>query len=565
MSKFNSDNFIENYSFYHKVIYVFAILSVVLNIFIQKDLPTNTLIVICLILAFFLVADSIMYYLEYFGSYTFFTMFRYVELLVFSVIQGLVDKSSILLAVLLILVAFVAVEFVLQGSDYDVNSMHQKKYALILPMFLSIVIAYDQTSEAAWFTYFVMEFMLFMVVYIIVNWFAKLHSVHIKQVNDMSLEISQVETNNAKLLEYQERVKTINEQINYQKFELAHANKVLEQVNIEVNSQTDVMRYMTSTFDILKCINVLTDAIMDVKKPKLCAIYVDKNVYMNSLSSCIIKTNYSSMQRRLKKEIESIFEVVANGTGCTGVLYDDNLKQFKFIGDANINAMSVMPFVDNNKVYGMMLVGSDDKEFFSNGLGYYENCIVEFNVAVNRTKLYIKMQDMARKDGLTGIYNRIYFNELFEKALSDAKRRKKPISVALFDIDKFKNVNDTYGHIAGDKVIQMVASMGQKYADMYSGFTCRYGGEEFLLVLPDYDEEKALAVVEELHNEIKSTPVTYNDIEISVNVCIGLTSYPSLCDNTKILVSRADKAMYYGKKNGRGRLIVDNPSIDYEE
>ena len=72
----------------------------------------------------------------------------------------------------------------------------------------------------------------------------------------------------------------------------------------------------------------------------------------------------------------------------------------------------------------------------------------------------------------------------------------------------------------------------------------------------------ALEVLEKMHEEIKSTPVNFNGTDISINVCIGLSTYPSLCDNTNILISRADKAMYYGKKSGRGRLVVDNPQVD---
>lgn len=560
MSKFNSDNFINNYAFYHKIIYIFAMLTVILNIFIQDNISSNNLIIVGMILLLFFIADSILYALDYFGSYTFFMMFRYIEVLTFSVIQGMLVNSAVLCAVMLILVIYSGTEFILQGVDYDTNSIQQRKYAFILPMVLNIIVAYDQEGEGLWFAYFVMEFMLFIVVQIVVNWFVKLHIAHEKEKNKLIFEMSQIETNNTKLLEYQERVKTINEQINYQKFDLAKAYKELAQVNIEVSSQTEVMKYMTSTFDILKSINVLTDAIMDVKKPKFCAIYVDKNVYMNEFGSCIIKTNYSSLQRRLNKEIESIFGNLNSENN--EIIYDEDLKKFKFIGDANINAIAVMPFIDGDRMYGMMLVGSDDRKFFSKGLGYFENCIVEFNVAVNRTRLYLQMQDMARKDGLTGIYNRIYFNELFENAISDTKRRNKPIAVAMFDIDKFKSVNDTYGHIAGDMVIKMVANAGQKYADRHGGFTCRYGGEEFLLVLPDYDENMALPILEKLHNEIKNTRVKYNDMEIDVNVCIGLTSYPNLCNEPKFLVSRADNAMYYGKKNGRGRLIVDGPMID---
>lgn len=169
---------------------------------------------------------------------------------------------------------------------------------------------------------------------------------------------------------------------------------------------------------------------------------------------------------------------------------------------------------------------------------------------------------MARKDGLTQIYNRVYFGQLFAAAAEEATKKQQPLSVALFDIDKFKNINDTYGHLAGDKVIKMVASIDDKFARAHGGFACRYGGEEFLLVLPGYDETQALPILEEMHKEIQTTIVQYDDKEIPVNVCIGLSTYPTICRDTNILVNRADKSMYYGKKHGRGRLVVDNPAVD---
>ena len=175
------------------------------------------------------------------------------------------------------------------------------------------------------------------------------------------------------------------------------------------------------------------------------------------------------------------------------------------------------------------------------------------------------MQDMARRDGLTGIYNRIYFNELFKSAATGARKYDKKLSVALFDIDKFKKINDTYGHLAGDEVIKMVAGVADRYAEKNKGFACRYGGEEFLIVVPDFDENDFIPVLEEMHNEIKSTIVKYKDDEIHVNVCIGFTSYPSLCGHTDHLVHRADMAMYYGKKHGRGRLVQDSPEIEEAE
>ncbi|MBQ8912724.1 MAG: GGDEF domain-containing protein, partial [Lachnospiraceae bacterium] len=174
---------------------------------------------------------------------------------------------------------------------------------------------------------------------------------------------------------------------------------------------------------------------------------------------------------------------------------------------------------------------------------------------------YLMMQDMAHKDGLTGINNRMYFMQLFDDAVKKAKRKKSSLSVALYDIDKFKTVNDTYGHLAGDAVIKTVASIGNKYAEDNGGFVGRYGGEEFLIVLPDKSEKEAFPILEAMHEEIKNTTVRHEDSVINVNVCIGLTSYPNICAEPSMLINRADMAMYYGKEHGRGRLVIDDPEL----
>ena len=179
------------------------------------------------------------------------------------------------------------------------------------------------------------------------------------------------------------------------------------------------------------------------------------------------------------------------------------------------------------------------------------------NITENK-KFEQRLLVQSRMDALTKICNRGYGEAQIEKLL----KTKKNGMFLLFDVDKFKHINDTYGHLAGDKVIKMVASIDDKFARAHGGFACRYGGEEFLLVLPGYDETQALPILEEMHKEIQTTIVQYDDKEIPVNVCIGLSAYPTICRDTNILVNRADKSMYYGKKHGRGRLVVDNPAVD---
>ena len=305
----------------------------------------------------------------------------------------------------------------------------------------------------------------------------------------------------------------------------------------------------------------MVETIPDVKAPKICAMYLTNDVYNNENSTLVVKTVYSSVQRRLKKESNNIYSEFEDEQK-DNIVSDVACLDYKFLEDTNISKISILPIRNNKQLLGLMVIGSDDDKFFESGLSYYENCVMELVVSIKSTNMYLKMQDMARKDGLTGIFNRLYFNELYAKTIKIVKQKSQHLSVALYDIDKFKNVNDTYGHLAGDMVIKMVAAVGQKYAEEYNGIACRYGGEEFLLVLPKKDQNEALEILSALHKEIQDTIVSYNNTVITVNVCIGLSTYPELCDNPEQLVGRADKAMYYGKKNGRGRLVVDNPDID---
>lgn len=136
------------------------------------------------------------------------------------------------------------------------------------------------------------------------------------------------------------------------------------------------------------------------------------------------------------------------------------------------------------------------------------------------------------------------------------------LTVAMFDIDHFKHINDTYGHLVGDEVIKAIAHMAyEKVEGPDLGFICRYGGEEFVLVFPDCELAKALPVIEELHKEIATTTVEAYDQKVSMNVSIGVSSYPALCKDVDQLIKRADWSMYYAKEHGRGQIKVDGPDV----
>ena len=141
-------------------------------------------------------------------------------------------------------------------------------------------------------------------------------------------------------------------------------------------------------------------------------------------------------------------------------------------------------------------------------------------------------------------------------------RQQKALTVALFDIDKFKRINDTYGHLVGDEVIKKIASItAHAIEETELGFICRYGGEEFVIALPDMSVEQALPIIQKLHTEIATTAVEAYGHVVTMNVSIGVSAYPELCDDVNQLIKRADWSMYYAKEHGRGQIKVDGPDV----
>ncbi len=562
----NANNIIKHDIFYHRLLYIAVILLAVLTKLLGFTDDMGRIIIFVSIVGAFFIVNIILQQLKYFDSEKMCIILRYTEIIVYSILQAFIPNNQVLLAVMCVFTALLSVEFALYGTEYDKSSVFVRRIMLAFASVINAGVAFVYKGDAEGLCYIILQVFALCTVFYILDWLVLQNEIFEKRTNQLIMEKNNIEDTNEKLVEYQNRVKAINEQINYQKIDLARVIKELEKVNIESKSQTEVMKYIASTFDIAKCIDVITDAIVDVKKTKLCALYVDKDVYMNKMPIFTVKTNYTSLERRMRKDIDNFYRDFIQKYKTESVVYTgDALKELKFIGEINLNSIAILPLVDGEKEYGFLIVGSDKADYFEKGLNYFESCIIEFNIAVKSTNLYLQMQDIARKDGLTGIYNRLYFKELFSAATEKITEQKQPISVALFDIDKFKNVNDTYGHLVGDEVIKMVARVSAEYAEKHGGFACRYGGEEFLLVFPNYDEHQILPILEKMHEIIRTTKVKYKDLEISVNVCIGFSSYPGICSNIDILVSRADKAMYYGKRNGRGRLVMDNPTIDKQE
>ena len=164
------------------------------------------------------------------------------------------------------------------------------------------------------------------------------------------------------------------------------------------------------------------------------------------------------------------------------------------------------------------------------------------------------MRTAATRDSLTGLLNRAEIFRLLERELERSRRERKPLSVILADIDHFKQVNDTEGHLFGDETLREIARRLQSRLRPYDGVG-RYGGEEFLLVLPSCDLEGAKDRAEELRELIARTQVISGGVKKAITMSLGIAI--SECVGVKeleALVNRADMALYSAKKKGRNRV-----------
>ena len=164
-------------------------------------------------------------------------------------------------------------------------------------------------------------------------------------------------------------------------------------------------------------------------------------------------------------------------------------------------------------------------------------------------------KNKAYNDALTGIPNRMSFDERINNEFSRWKRYKNRLTLCLVDIDKFKNVNDTYGHKAGDIVLRTVAEKCISKVRK-SDFFCRYGGEEFALILPETNLSAAIAVAETLRMSIERCTFQYGDQIVPITISCGLAEFKGK-DNLDTIFNRADKALYKAKESGRNRCISE--------
>ncbi|WP_428263927.1 diguanylate cyclase [Haliangium sp.] len=182
-------------------------------------------------------------------------------------------------------------------------------------------------------------------------------------------------------------------------------------------------------------------------------------------------------------------------------------------------------------------------------------CIFKFLAGDNIESAYHEeIYRLTTIDGLTQVYNKRFFLDTLEREMGRAMRYRRDLSLILFDIDHFKRVNDTYGHLAGDHVLKELATLIRQRIRR-EDILARYGGEEFAIVLPEIDHANAMYFGDKVRDMVETARICFDDTEIPITISVGVSTLEPTTQDSATFIRLTDEKLYQAKNEGRNRVV----------
>ncbi|MCE5342546.1 MAG: GGDEF domain-containing protein [Eubacteriales bacterium] len=329
----------------------------------------------------------------------------------------------------------------------------------------------------------------------------------------------------------------------------ASFNRLIQTLSTVLGAQQDLQRFsemLTSNLEMDVLANEILHYLLGVTQASGGAILTEEGAELNveasyaidmertMLNSTVLHYAVEKQERRVVRLPEDIV--------LEGVLTKYRPKE-----------LLIEPIVYKQIVVGIIMLA--DVEAFSNDtLDKLNSYAPILSMAFNNAITHQRMQRLAALDALTGIYNRRFGSNRLQEEFGRAVRIGSSLSLIMLDIDHFKTVNDTYGHMVGDKLIVLITKIISD-AIREGDVLIRYGGEEFLCVLPGASQQDAQFMAERIRIQVRDSILKNNEQEIRVTVSLGTSTYPNKdIDNIQQLINLSDEAMYNAKKSGRDRV-----------
>ena len=285
---------------------------------------------------------------------------------------------------------------------------------------------------------------------------------------------------------------------------------------------------------VIKRVNNIIHIPMQMRRLK----YFEDSAYAKALN-----------ERRII-QVKDISEALRN------IIPDLNEENFtKVMSGMRSKAIIMIPLYSRNKAFGLFCVFSSREELADSELDFLTIFAQQIEMAITIAALFQEVRDQAITDGLTGLYNRRYFEEYIAKEVTRSIRQNQPFSVIGIDLDFLKKINDEHGHAYGDLAIKTVAEVLKSNARSID-IPARMGGEEFNILLPGIDSAGAMTAAERIRKAIE---VRELDVIGNITASIGVATFLEHSDSLDELLELTDQAMYQSKRNGRNQVTIAKP------
>lgn len=245
----------------------------------------------------------------------------------------------------------------------------------------------------------------------------------------------------------------------------------------------------------------------------------------------------------MKRGVHPMVDLILGKTG------DERIEKYQ-------RTIVYLPLRTRDENMGVLMVDNllSQQEILPEQIATLAAIAGQLSMAIKNARLFQGVEELSITDGLTGLYLLRYFKQRLKEEFYRAERTHGQLSLMIVDIDHFKRFNDTYGHPAGDAILAGVAERILANARKVD-LTARYGGDEFVILMPDTSADEALLLAERLHHAVSSEPAVLPDKNsVRLTASIGLATYPAHAATIEELIKRADEALYWSKSHGRNRI-----------
>ena len=343
-------------------------------------------------------------------------------------------------------------------------------------------------------------------------------------------------------------------------------NRRLEYLEIELQQQRgmmwlfgEIMKEAVNISSFKQLMSIITDMLMGVMGVTTCYLWIAKSeadekdykVYYRSVE----QDNYFNVMTmpKIPARLDDVKE--------TYTFKKEEITSSLMEGINTPCSRLAVPLKDfnNDMNFGMLVLEHEEEDFFTeNTVAFFQTLAIYIAINAQNSRLLQTISHQSLTDPLTGIYNRRHLNEILEQIYNTYKI----LTIGVIDTDNFKFINDEYGHFTGDNVLKAIAQIGKCTVKEYGGEIIRYGGDEFIIIIP-LPLEDSIEVLEEFRNSVYYIQATH-EIDMIVTVTIGVCSTSNIEVTPYEAIKIADQALLRGKAMGKNRItLAINEDMNY--